>query len=129
MSVADTSQLPAQAVPAEQAAPAPALQVPAGEAVLVVTRGPDEGARFPLNGDLVTVGRASDADVFLDDVTVSRAHAEFLHGTEGWLLRDVGSLNGTYVDRERVDSRRLASGDEVQIGKYRFVFMEGRGGR
>lgn len=91
-------------------------------AVLVVHRGPDEGARFELDHDLVTIGRSPDSDVFLDDVTVSRHHAELLHGTAGWLIRDKASLNGTYVNRSRVDQIRLGSGDEVQIGKYRFLF-------
>ena len=99
--------------------------VPAGGAVLVVRKGPYEGARFPLTKDVLSAGRGADSDVFLDDVTVSRAHAEFLHGTEGWLVRDLGSLNGTYVNRERIDQYRLAAGDEVQIGKYRFTFVDG----
>jgi hypothetical protein len=91
-------------------------------AVLVVHRGPDEGARFELDRDVVTIGRSPDSVVFLDDVTVSRHHAELLHGAGGWLIRDKSSLNGTYVNRSRVDEARLSSGDEVQIGKYRFIF-------
>lgn len=91
-------------------------------AVLVVYKGPDSGTRFPLTEDLISVGRAPECDVFLDDVTVSRHHAEFLHGSEGWLIRDLKSLNGTYVNRNRVDQHRLQQGDEVQIGKYRFHF-------
>lgn len=112
------------AVPAEEPMPVGFLpdEQPERGAVIVVHKGPDDGARFELDSDVVTVGRSSDADVFLDDVTVSRNHAEFLHGSEGWLLRDKGSLNGSYVNRERVDQARLNSGDEVQIGKYRFIF-------
>lgn len=95
---------------------------PATGAVLVVRKGPDEGARYPLTGDIVRIGRSPDSDVFLDDVTVSRHHAELLHGSAGWLLRDKGSLNGTYVNRTLVDEARLQQGDEVQVGKYRFLF-------
>ena len=72
-----------------------------------------------------TVGRHPESDIFLDDVTVSRRHAEFVREGGGFLVRDVGSLNGTYLDRERIDSAGLAGGDEVQIGKYRLVFLAG----
>lgn len=96
-----------------------------GEAVLVVQRGMGAGASYLLVGDLVTAGREPDSDLFLDDVTVSRRHAELRRMADGWLLRDVGSLNGTYVNREPVDSATLANGDEVQIGKFRLVFLTG----
>lgn len=101
--------------------------VPAGAAVLVVHRGPGEGQEFLLDpaAGILRVGRSEDADVFLDDVTVSRHHAEFRHGAEGWSIRDAGSLNGTYVNRSRVEDRRLAGGDEVQIGKFRFILLLG----
>lgn len=95
---------------------------PATGAVLVVRKGPDQGVEFQLSGDIVLVGRSPDSDVFLDDVTVSRNHAELLHGNSGWLVRDKGSLNGTYVNRTLVDEARLSQGDELQIGKYRFQF-------
>ncbi len=98
-----------------------------GTALLIVRRGPSEGTSFLLDDDVITVGRADDADVVLDDVTVSRRHAEFLRTLHGWQLRDVGSLNGTYVNRTRIDAIDLAGGDEVQIGKYRFVFLAGGG--
>ena len=101
--------------------------VAAGTAMLIVRRGPSEGTSFVLDSDLVTVGRSDDADVVLDDVTVSRRHAQFVRDAQGWSLRDVGSLNGTYVNRVRIDATRLAGGDEVQIGKYRFVFLVGGG--
>ena len=101
--------------------------VAAGMALLIVRRGPSEGTSFTLDADLITVGRSDQADVMLDDVTVSRRHAEFSRTAEGWTLRDVGSLNGTYVNRDRIDSVLLHSGDEVQIGKYRFVFVMGGG--
>jgi pSer/pThr/pTyr-binding forkhead associated (FHA) protein len=101
----------------------------AGHAILVVLRGPQEGARFHLDPEtaVVTVGRAPECGLFLDDVTVSRHHAE-LHAVDGhWELRDVGSLNGSYVNRHRIESQVLAGGDEVQIGKYRFAYLEAAG--
>ena len=99
--------------------------LPAGSALLVVKRGPNAGSRFLLDRELTTAGRHPDSDIFLDDVTVSRRHAEFRreHGT--FIVHDVGSLNGTYVNRERIDSSALAGGDEVQIGKFRLVFLVG----
>jgi hypothetical protein len=101
-----------------------------GHAVLVVLRGPQEGARFDLDPALesVVVGRSPECALFLDDVTVSRVHAE-LHAVDGgWELRDVGSLNGSYVNRRRIDRALLTGGDEVQIGKYRFVYLASAGG-
>jgi pSer/pThr/pTyr-binding forkhead associated (FHA) protein len=102
-------------------------RIPQGSALLVVHRGPGEGAEFVLDAQqgLISVGRTPESDIFLDDVTVSRRHAEFRHGAEGWSLRDAGSLNGTYVNRSRVDDRALQGGDEVQIGKFRFIFLVG----
>jgi pSer/pThr/pTyr-binding forkhead associated (FHA) protein len=96
-----------------------------GHAVLVVLRGPQEGARFDLDPALgtVTVGRSSDCALFLDDVTVSRHHADLVAVPGGWELVDAGSLNGSYVNRRRIDREVLAGGDEVQIGKYRFVHL------
>lgn len=93
-----------------------------GTALLVVSRGPNAGSRFLLDADIVTVGRHPNSEIFLDDITVSRRHAEFRRTTEGFAVVDVGSLNGTYVNRDRVDQTALAGGDEVQIGKYRLVF-------
>jgi pSer/pThr/pTyr-binding forkhead associated (FHA) protein len=95
--------------------------------MLIVHRGPGEGAEYPLSktDGVIVVGRAPEAEVFLDDVTVSRHHAEFRHGASGWSVRDVGSLNGTYVNRVRVDDQQLRGGDEVQIGKFRFIFLVG----
>ncbi len=97
----------------------------AGTALLVVKRGPNAGSRFLLDADITTAGRHPDSDIFLDDVTVSRRHAEFARDGDGFLVRDVGSLNGTYLDRERIESVLLAGGDEVQIGKYRLVYLAG----
>lgn len=96
--------------------------LPHGSAMLVVQRGPNAGSRFLLDADVVTAGRHPDSDVFLDDVTVSRRHAEFRRSGDGFVVRDVGSLNGTYVNRDRVDEVALSNGDEVQVGKYRLVF-------
>jgi len=93
-----------------------------GTALLVVLRGPNTGARFLLDDDEVVSGRHPDSDIFLDDVTVSRRHAEFLYRDGKFVVRDVGSLNGTYVRRDRIEEAVLADGDEVQIGKYRLVF-------
>lgn len=97
--------------------------LPLGQAVLVIAGGPGEGAHYVLAERSVTAGRAPDSDLFLDDVTVSRRHAFFRRVGESWEVEDAGSLNGTYVNRARVDRRTLAGGDEVRIGKYRFVFL------
>jgi pSer/pThr/pTyr-binding forkhead associated (FHA) protein len=99
--------------------------LPSGSALLVVKRGPNAGSRFLLDQPTTSAGRHPDSDIFLDDVTVSRRHAEFrLEGAEFQVV-DVGSLNGTYVNREPVDSAVLSNGDEVQIGKFRLVFLTG----
>jgi pSer/pThr/pTyr-binding forkhead associated (FHA) protein len=102
--------------------------LPPGHALLVVQRGPGAGSRFLLDADLVNAGRHPDSEIFLDDVTVSRRHAEFTRTAEGFTVSDVGSLNGTYVNRDRIDRVRLTDGDEVQIGKYRLVFFAGHEG-
>ncbi|QCX27591.1 FHA domain-containing protein [Nocardioides jishulii] len=99
--------------------------LPVGSALLVVQRGPGAGSRFLLDTDLVTVGRHPDSSIFLDDVTVSRRHAEFRRSGTHFEVSDVGSLNGTYVNRDRIDAVALSDGDEVQIGKYRLVFFSG----
>jgi pSer/pThr/pTyr-binding forkhead associated (FHA) protein len=96
--------------------------LPPGNALLIVQRGPNAGARFLLEGERTTAGRRPDSDIFLDDVTVSRRHAEFLRRDARFVVRDVGSLNGTYVQRDRIDEAVLRLGDEVQIGKYRLIF-------
>jgi len=104
--------------------------LPTGSALLVVKRGPNAGSRFLLDQDTTSAGRHPDSDIFLDDVTVSRRHAEFRREGSEFVVVDVGSLNGTYVNREPVDTAVLASGDEVQIGKFRLVFLTGvRGGQ
>lgn len=97
--------------------------LPEGHALLVVQRGPGAGSRFLLDADLVGAGRHPESEIFLDDVTVSRRHAEFKRSGRSFTVSDVGSLNGTYVNRDRIDSVELTDGDEVQIGKYRLVFF------
>ncbi len=93
-------------------------------AMLVVRRGPNAGARYRLEKDVVKLGRHPESEIFLDDITVSRRHAEVRKEGSGLhVVRDVGSLNGTYVNRERVDEAVLDSGDELQIGKFRLVYI------
>jgi hypothetical protein len=96
----------------------------ATDALLVVVSGPDAGAQILLDTDVVTVGRSPNADIFLDDVTVSRKHAEFVRTPSGFTLRDTGSLNGTYVGRQLIDSIELQNGADVQIGKFRMIFQQ-----
>jgi pSer/pThr/pTyr-binding forkhead associated (FHA) protein len=113
--------------PQEQAA---VDALPAGCALLIVQHGPSAGSRFLLDADVITAGRHPDSDIFLDDVTVSRRHAEFRRAADGFAVRDVGSLNGTYVNRDRIDEVVLSGGDEVQIGKFRLRFFSTqRGGQ
>jgi pSer/pThr/pTyr-binding forkhead associated (FHA) protein len=100
--------------------------LPVGTALLVVKRGPNAGSRFLLDSDLTTAGRHPESDIFLDDVTVSRRHAEFYRHGDRFTVRDVGSLNGTYVNRERIEEAVLSGGDEVQVGKFRLVFLTDR---
>jgi pSer/pThr/pTyr-binding forkhead associated (FHA) protein len=100
-------------------------EIPPGAGLLVVTRGANAGSRFSLTADLTTAGRHPDSDIFLDDVTVSRRHAEIRRDRGAFSISDVGSLNGTYLNRERVEKAALANGDEVQIGKFKLVFFAG----
>ncbi len=100
--------------------------LPAGSAMLLVQRGPGAGARFLLDSDTVSVGRHPDSDIFLDDISVSRRHATFTRSGSGYTIADLGSLNGSYINRDRIDSEvALAGGDEVQIGKYRLIYFAG----
>jgi len=96
-----------------------------GKAIVVVRRGPNAGTKFFLDKDVVTCGRNPSSDIFLDDVTVSRRHAEIRRKDSAFHLEDVGSLNGTFVNRRRVESSPLSSGDEIQIGKFKLVFFTG----
>ena len=99
--------------------------LPLGSALLVVQRGPGAGSRFLLDKDVTTAGRHADSEIFLDDVTVSRRHATFTREGDTFTVADAGSLNGTYVNRDRIDTVVLKDTDEVQIGKYRLVFFQG----
>lgn len=96
--------------------------LPYGSALLIAHAGPNAGARFLLDSEVTTAGRHPDADIFLDDVTVSRRHAEFRRAGNGFEVVDAGSLNGTYVNHDRVDQVTLRNGSEVQIGKFRLTF-------
>jgi len=118
---ADTEEMTASDVSAVE-------NLPAGSAMLLVQRGPDSGARFLLDSDQVSVGRHPDSDIFLDDISVSRRHGVFTRNDSagGYTVTDLGSLNGTYVNRDRIDSEiALSGGDEVQIGKYRLIYFAG----
>ena len=97
--------------------------LPSGSALLVVQRGPGAGSRYLLDTDLSTVGRHPESDIFLDDITVSRRHVEFRRDDGTFRVHDVGSLNGTYLNGDRVDDAELQSGDEVRIGKFRLIFF------
>jgi hypothetical protein len=97
--------------------------LPAGFALLVVQRGPNAGSRFLLDKEVTVAGRHPDSDIFLDDVTVSRRHAQFTRTAEGFVVEDVGSLNGTYLNRERIEKAAVHNGDEVQVGKFRLMFF------
>ncbi len=103
--------------------PFPHDELERGQALLLVKRGPNAGSTFLIEKDLTTAGRHPGNDVFLDDITVSRRHAEIRRRGAEFFVHDVGSLNGTYVNRERVDETKLASGDELQIGKFKLAFF------
>jgi pSer/pThr/pTyr-binding forkhead associated (FHA) protein len=109
---------------AEEAA-LPQSELEVGQALLVVLRGPNAGSRFLIDKDVTTAGRHPESDIFLDDVTVSRRHAEFRREDGRFSIHDVGSLNGTYVNRQRVEETELANGDELQIGKFKLTFFAG----
>ncbi len=123
------SRLPEQDDAATGAFPVLGVDVPGPGEVgqLIVTRGGTAGARFALGEDVVTIGRHPDSTIFLDDITVSRRHAEVRRSADGqYTLADVGSLNGTYVDGDRIDSQALREGAQVQVGKFRLVFVIGQ---
>lgn len=102
--------------------------LPSGIGMLVVHRGPGAGSRFVLDQDVVAAGRHPDSHIFLDDVTVSRRHAELARTPDGYVVRDVGSLNGTYLNRDRIDEAPIQNGDELQIGRFKLVFVAGQRG-
>ncbi len=96
--------------------------------VLVVTQGPAAGSRFELSEARVTVGRHPESDIFLDDITVSRRHAEVYREGLVWRLRDLGSLNGTYLNSRRAEDAGLKNGDELQVGRFKLMYYDGTGG-
>jgi hypothetical protein len=98
--------------------------VPAG-GMLLVRAGPNAGSKFAVDKDVLTLGRHPESDVFLDDITVSRRHVEVVHIDNTYTVRDVGSLNGTYVNRQRIEEAPLENGDELQVGKFKLVFLTG----
>ncbi len=102
--------------------------LPEGSGMLVVQRGPNAGSRFLLDHDVTTAGRHVESDIFLDDISVSRRHVQFLRTADGTVVKDLGSLNGTYVNRELVDEALLRPEDEVQIGKFRLVYYASQSG-
>ncbi len=97
--------------------------VSGGAALVIRSGGGRAGESFPLEGERMSIGRRPDSDVFLDDVTVSRDHALMVERGGDWWIDDCGSLNGTYVNRSRIESRRLEDGDELQVGKYKLAFL------
>jgi len=125
---ADRSQAPTPAagsVESPGAGSAGSAAFGADEGLFVVRQGPKAGARYALDDDLVTLGRHPKSTIFLDDITVSRRHAEVHRSQAAYKVRDVGSLNGTYVNRRLVEEGQLSEGDEVQIGRFKLVFVRG----
>jgi pSer/pThr/pTyr-binding forkhead associated (FHA) protein len=98
--------------------------LPRGAAVLIVRSGPQAGDRFPLTADETRLGRHPDSEIMLDDITVSRRHAAIERTPEGYVVTDAGSLNGTYVNQQRIERAVLHHGDELQVGKFRLVLFE-----
>lgn len=96
-----------------------------GSGLVIVARGPNAGSTYLVDADAVAVGRHPDSDIFLDDITVSRRHSIIERSADGFLIRDVGSLNGTYVNRQRVEQATLADGDEIQVGRFVLTFRVG----
>jgi len=102
-------------------------QLPKNSAMLLVLAGANKGARFLINGDSTSIGRDPQSEIFLDDVTVSRKHAEVVKDGDNYVIVDLGSLNGTYLNSQPSNRERLVVGDEVQIGKYRLTYFSGKG--
>jgi pSer/pThr/pTyr-binding forkhead associated (FHA) protein len=97
----------------------------AGTGLIIVSRGPNEGSTYLVDTDEVSVGRHPDSNIFLDDITVSRRHSVIERSGGDFLIRDVGSLNGTYVNHDRIDHRAIADGDEIQVGRFVLIFRVG----
>ena len=96
------------------------------KAMVVVHRGASKGARFLIAQDRTSIGRSPESEIFLDDVTVSRSHAVIERGGQGFLLTDLGSLNGTYINNQSLNSKELVCGDEIQIGKFHLIFISAK---
>jgi pSer/pThr/pTyr-binding forkhead associated (FHA) protein len=101
--------------------------LPEGCALLIVQKGPNSGARYLLNTEKLTIGRNPKNEIFLDDVTVSRVHATLERSGKGFTITDSGILSGSYVNGQRSDSAALVHGDQIQIGKYRLIYISGEG--
>jgi FHA domain/zinc-ribbon domain len=99
-------------------------EIERGTAILVIRGGEEEGQHFVLASSVTTIGRHADSDIALDDITVSRRHSEIHFSGGDYIVRDAGSLNGTYVNQQRIDVIELRQGDELQVGKFRLVFLE-----
>jgi pSer/pThr/pTyr-binding forkhead associated (FHA) protein len=117
--------LPEKEAESEEEFPFPIDELEEGTAILIVRRGPEAGTKFVLDKDVITCGRDPASDLFLDDVTVSRKHAEIRRNDSAFTLADVGSLNGTFANRQRVEQIQLSNGDEIQIGKFQLIFFTG----
>ncbi len=118
-----TMNLPLEAMNGESITVEPQELI--GGGLLVVTRGPNSGSKFEVDKPVVSIGRHPDSDIFLDDVTVSRRHVEITRDGESFRVSDAGSLNGTYLNRERIEVAELATGDELQVGTFRLLFLTG----
>ena len=128
LSETDDTTMTHVVMPAEERDPDEDLKVSPddlrdGGALLVVRKGPNEGSKYLLDAEVTQAGRHPDSDIFLDDITVSRRHAEIVRRADGFHVLDVGSLNGTYVNRDRVEEAKLTNGDELQIGKFKLTFF------
>jgi pSer/pThr/pTyr-binding forkhead associated (FHA) protein len=118
-----TMAIPIDDLASDDEHPFDADELDAGTGMLLVRRGPNAGSRYVLDHSVTTVGRHPDSRVFLDDITVSRRHAEIRRTADGYAVVDVGSLNGTYLNRERVDQGPLVDGDLIQVGKFKLMFV------
>lgn len=96
-----------------------------GTGLVIVARGPNEGSTYLVDTDAMTVGRHPDSNIFLDDITVSRRHSVIERGDGAFRIKDVGSLNGTYVNHDRVDHQTIVDGDEIQVGRFVLIFRVG----
>jgi pSer/pThr/pTyr-binding forkhead associated (FHA) protein len=96
-----------------------------GTGLVIVSRGPNEGSTYLVDTDAVSVGRHPDSNIFLDDITVSRRHSVIERNGQDFLIRDVGSLNGTYVNHDRIDHKPIVDGDEIQVGRFVLIFRVG----